>query len=801
MNASRSQSMLLILVALSGLCGLSWEVLWQHHASLAIGVSARGTAITLAATLGGMALGAWLVGRSLDTREIRRPLLLYAALEIVVGLGGLALEPAFRRLAGLDARLYQAAPWLADLGQVVGVGAVLLPQALAMGATLPVFRLLTSRTGPSLTRRGGWGPPASLPDLPRWDPPGEARQVPTRLSSLYGINIAGAVLGVVTAAGILIPWLGMSITASLVAAVNVLVALGAAAMALRATRQAAPSEPAPAGTPLGTPLDVGAFEQAAAVMVTGFVTLLLEVAWFRSLRSAFHSSTEAFALMLVSVLIPLAAGAAMAKKMPPTRAALAAVLGAAGVLATLATPVIERLDFLLPVTMPWYSLQAMRVAVCLVLVGLPVLPLGTVLPFLLDRTRSPRPAGRLYGLNTLASVAGALCAGWLFLPGIGFARTAWAAGLLLVACGLWLLRLRGRRALTILSIWSLTLGAAVWAESEVGRVRTQGSYLAGKSHRVIFHREAPDATVSVVLRDNKYRDLVIDGFMASVDAEYAHYLDWMGHAPMALHPNPRRALVICFGTGRTAHAVAQERPQALDIIELSPAVLAAGRFFPESGSVLTDPRARVVVMDGRAWLRRTKEMYDVITLEPMPPYFAGTNALYSLEFYQLAVQRLQPGGVIAQWLPFHLVTPDDAASIVRTMQAVFADTYLWLDPVDRQGIVLGRRAGPSGGLPPLRVRDHQGLGRDLDAGAIMRNLLLDPQGSRRFGQFGGLITDDNQLLAYGKGRRLMQDVSYSDASHLTTLDIVFRIGRGERPQVRESDRQAPSSFAPRDDAQ
>ena len=41
-------------------------------------------------------------------------------------------------------------------------------------------------------------------------------------------------------------------------------------------------------------------------------------------------------------------------------------------------------------------------------------------------------------------------------------------------------------------------------------------------------------------------------------------------------------------------------------------------------------------MDGRTWMRRTDKEYDVITLEPMPPTFAGVNNLYSLEFYQAA---------------------------------------------------------------------------------------------------------------------------------------------------------------------
>ena len=68
-------------------------------------------------------------------------------------------------------------------------------------------------------------------------------------------------------------------------------------------------------------------------------------------------------------------------------------------------------------------------------------------------------------------------------------------------------------------------------------------------------------------------------------------------------------------------------------------------------------------MDGRAWLRRTEHRYDVVTLEPMSPEFAGSNALYSVEFYRLMAARLNPGAVVAQWVPFHIVPPSAAGSI------------------------------------------------------------------------------------------------------------------------------------------
>jgi hypothetical protein len=225
----------------------------------------------------------------------------------------------------------------------------------------------------------------------------------------------------------------------------------------------------------------------------------------------------------------------------------------------------------------------------------------------------------------------------------------------------------------------------------------------------------------------------------------------MGRLPILLHERPADALVICFGTGQTAHALREEGPERLDIVDLNQAVFGFAGRFPTNHGVLGDPRVRAIVMDGRAWLRRTERQYDVITLEPMPPTFAGVNALYSREFYLLAAERLRPGGIVAQWLPIHLVDAYQAASVAAAFQAVFPDSVLWLDPASLTGILLGRKGAastPLGSDWPGLARSRPG--RTLDADAIRAATVLDGQGLAQFAAPGKAITDDNQLLAYGR---------------------------------------------------
>ena len=84
------------LVAVGGFAALSWEVLWQLEAGLSLGVSAFGTALTLAATMSGMTARSLAMGRWLRRRNIAGPLRLYGRLELVIGAAGLASLPGFR---------------------------------------------------------------------------------------------------------------------------------------------------------------------------------------------------------------------------------------------------------------------------------------------------------------------------------------------------------------------------------------------------------------------------------------------------------------------------------------------------------------------------------------------------------------------------------------------------------------------------------------------------------------------------------------------------------------------------------
>nr|MCH9688252.1 fused MFS/spermidine synthase [Deltaproteobacteria bacterium] len=423
---------------------------------------------------------------------------------------------------------------------------------------------------------------------------------------------------------------------------------------------------------------------------------------------------------------------------------LGTVMALAGIVVLLTTPVVERFDLLttsLGDTSAYEYAVARRLGLGLLVLGPTMLLVGIGLPWVLEATRDLRGAGLVYALNTAGASLGSLLAAWLLLPSIGFSRTAWIAAAVL-GIGAWVADSR-RRRLHVVAMVVAAIVAMVGA-SDVGEVRVQSNI--EHEHRVVASREGPDATVSVIEYPDQSRHLVIDGFYASATQAGAHYMVWMGHLPMIMHPDPRQALVICFGTGQTSNAVRREGPEHLDIVDINGTVLAMADLFPENEGVLEDPRVDHHVMDGRAWMRRTSRRYDVVTLEPMPPTFAGSNALYSAEFYALVDDKLTADGVVAQWLPFHLVSPEESASITATFIAQFPDAYLWIDTFGT-GILVGRKSG--GPLLPGLSRPVE---RDMAPHEVVAAMKYDRTILEQYAQLGQSVTDDNQHLSYGWGR-------------------------------------------------
>lgn len=743
------------LVFLSGMAALSWEALWQIKSSLALGVSAWGTALTLAVTMGGMSIGAIITGLFFKKKEPQHPIKVYAVLEWIVGLSGLCLTPAFNFVETLDTSVYSTTPDMASAVHVTGIAMALGLPTFCMGATLPVLGLM-------------------------------ARRAKTSIAIFYGLNTLGAATGVLLIAFLLVPLFGLSASIWLVSLVNLSVGLIAWTATIEPNTKTdlatLPDQETAISGSQNTPFSVALILS----FVTGFSTFVLEVSWFRSLTAAFMSTSEAFAIMLSCVLLALGSGAYFVPVFKRKKISLGLLLSSGGLLILCATPVIERFDLFIFIraSMP-LTVFIQWILATLIVIGPPVFLLGLALPWILDEQNNTRKWGILYGFNAFAAILGSVIAAWYLLPAIGFARTAWFTGALVATTGIFLLP--QKQKLLIAGLGVIVLIGAVTLESGVGRKRVQGTYYVkdyagGLPSKILEVYEGPQSTVSAVEYENGSKFLFIDGFIATQQTAKedshlpvhgrSHYMPWMGHLPMLLHPDPKNALVICFGTGQTANAVRKEKPASLDLVDINKNIFKLAHNFDSNEKVLEDPVTHPIVMDGRAYIRRTDKNYDVITLEPMPPAFAGVNALYSKEFYELAKAKMGDDGIIAQWLPFHLLTPYFRASISRTFQDVFPNSILWMDPPSQTGILIGSVNNdiPVGSVFPGYQRDS--IKRDMSEEDVKNAIILHANKLREYGSFGDLITDNNQLLAYGEAPRLLRETSNISRGRIDLLERI-----------------------------
>jgi len=266
------------------------------------------------------------------------------------------------------------------------------------------------------------------------------------------------------------------------------------------------------------------------------------------------------------------------------------------------------------------------------------------------------------------------------------------------------------------------------------------------------------------------------------------YMQAMGLIPMILHPNPKKVMVICFGTGNTTGTVSLFPEVQIDGIEIDKNVLSlAHHFLKWNHNAQKKKNIHMNIQDGRTFTRWTQNKYDVITLEPMSPIQAGTVNLYSREFYQLAAARLNKDGLMMQWLPLHLVGPDDAKSILKTFQEVYPHTSIWNSFLTRIVLLVGSKEEIA--LDKIRfeelmrVPEIQNSAQQIGINTFLDFtdfFLTDANKVNSFMQNADLITDDRPLLEFSPATLLPPLKLEVDETFLNYLK--YRIGN--YPQVR-----------------
>jgi spermidine synthase len=762
----------------SGCAALIYEVVWLQLLQLLVGSDAIAIGVLLATYMGGLCLGSLILPRLVSTR--RHPLRVYAVLELLVGIFGLAIVfglPSADRLAAT-----QFAGRLSGISfRAMLAAVVLLPPTFLMGATLPA--------------------------LSRW-----VRATPSGVAWMgyfYGGNIVGAVAGSLLAGFYLLPRWNMVAATVVAAIINIAVFTGAMLLA-----SSSPFTPLP---PIKRDRSSSLFHNRGSILVmfaialSGMTALGGEAVWTRILALSLGGTVYTFSIILAVFLLGLGIGTSAASSMTERgrhpRAALAICQGGlilAIFWAAWATcssmpdwPIDLSLNSQLSVVFP---LDVMR---CLWAILPAAILWGASFPFALAAVASPgqdtgRSVGAVYAANTLGAIAGAVFFSIWVVPHFGnheplgtqmahrlmMCLATAAAVLSLIAAflassgdsddGLYLTMNFPRVAALVGIVFVAALlpllarNTPAIPQNLIAFGRQIHSSIHG-GENVVYAAEGINSSVAVSSSGSNRYFHVSGKTEASTDAADMRLQRMLGHIPSLLHKgDPHSVLIVGCGAGVTAGTFTiYPTINQIDLCELEPLIppLADKYFHTENYGVVqmdaggkpVNPRVNPINFDdARHYMLTTSRTYDIITSDPIHPWVKGSAILYTREYFQLCKDHLNPGGIVTQWVPLYESNIDAVRCELRTFFDVFPDGIVWGNDNGGTGydmVVMGRAA-------PDDTIDPDAISARLDTPEYLR--VKASMAETGFGAGAGDPAFDLMLTYAGRGRDLRSWLTTGD---------------------------------------
>ena len=664
---------------ISGACGLIYEVVWSRMMMLIFGRSVLAVGTVLAAFMWGIALGSFMLRKYSD--RSRNPLRLYALYEIGVALTAFIASFLLIRITPVDVwmhRTFSDFPLVFDVVRFFIAFSLLIIPTVLMGATLPIL----SRVAVKRLSKAG-----------------------QELGSLYAINTLGAVAGSLAAGFYLIGNLGLHGAVYVAVLGNLAVGLLAWIASTRSSPMNVPAQSSSSPIPLNELKSTDARGRMAyrlalwAFGLSGLASFAYEIFWTRSLVFLLGNTTYAFTLMLTAYLLGIALGGYGIRFLAdiirnPLRL-FAAIELLIGVFSAIALPLLFVIvksetvhSFILRYSGQLELLALSNFVIALSVMLLPATLIGATLPlmgqiFLSDLQSTGSTIGKLYAVNTVGNVLGALLPGLLIMPLMGIQK-----GILLMAA-----LNAGLGIVLFLSRWKFAMAAAsatvaAFLVFAVALVRMPISFQFPSEYQkpqdeVLYYREGGLVTTKVWnSADSGYKVISVDGINigGTSDSDYKQQI--LAHLPKLLLKSYSSELSIGLGSGiligeSGRHAALKK----IVSVEISQGVAAGARYFSEENfNILNDPRTVIIINDVVDFLQTATEQYDIISADEKTAGKYATNSLsYSKEYYALLRQRLAPGGLVIQWMPSDL-PPSQYALAIRTFLDEFPHAQLWYFP-------------------------------------------------------------------------------------------------------------------------
>jgi spermidine synthase len=720
---------------ISGFCSLIYEVVWLRLSMANFGVTTPMVSIVLSVFMTGLGLGSWLGGiliKRFERSSPAIPLRLYATLELVIGCSGFIAPMLIIFGYHLLRDAGKSLAWGSSVYYLVSgawILVALLPWTTCMGATFPFAMAAIRKLQPEASEHS--------------------------FSYLYLANVLGAILGTLIPAFVLIELFGFRGTLYIASSLNALLALGVFALS---------SSSAVKSKEIDSPANVSqrpeqpARESGALLLLftTGLCSMAMEVVWVREYTVYLGNVVYAFATILALYLAATFFGSYLyrcrIRSRPISSFGLAWLpLGLVALLPLLFAdprlPIPEVVDSIA---------ESLAFGAIRAVLGIAAFSgmVGFLTPMLVDRWSGGNPelAGKAYGVNVVGSVLGPLVAGFWILP---LAGERW--GLVLMALPLFTIGFISATRASTSNVRMFNLRPIGLFASTVGASLLLALVTRDYSTKYPQRIELRDHTATVIASgQGMHKRLLVNGTGMT---KLTPITKLMAHMPLAFLGRPaKNGLVICFGMGTTFRSMLSWGID-VTVVELVPSVPKLfGYFHPDGPALLNSPRAHVVIDDGRRYLERSNEQFDVIAADPPPPIGApASSLLYSQEFYSILKPHLRTGGIVQVWCP----GGDNAtmASIAKSLKNAFPYVrgFMGIEGwgvhflASMQPIALPSPQELAGRMPPEARKDLLEWNPNATATDVFDNMLSDQE---TLGEFITLkpsvppIADDRPINEY-----------------------------------------------------
>lgn len=683
---------------------------------LVFGNTTHSVVAVVSAFLAGLAIGNYLAGKRTDGIPSDKLLWLYSRLEFGIGLTAITTLPLLNGLISLY-------PLFSDgtttniillLSKFVLTAIILIVPTALMGATLPTIVSFVET---------------------------QYKNTGANVSLLYGINTFGAIIGVLMTGFVLIELTGLTATLFVAAGINI--SIGLVAYFLKGNEEplaVSSKEPASRVTPPSKKITI-----LILYAVSGLTAIAYQVLWTRILTPRMGTFIYAFTGILALYLLGIAVGSWIfnlffARTQKQTAVFAFCQVGIA--LAAFGSVYLPTIPLAFPSQL--VALGVILPATVCMGISFPAVVL------LIDAEKKPgNSIGLVYFWNTLGSILGGFVTSFLLIPALGSSQSVLFLSIinLLLAMVLFHMEQKSTASLfqrtiswSFVPFLSLLLLYFLVAGGENFLERKTRSQLSWVQENGITYKFQEDEVASVFGYNDKTRNnqnLLIDGVATTSKVAETKL---MAHLPLALHPNPRFVLIVAFGMGATFRS-ALLHDVNVDAIELVPSVPQMFTLFhTDAEDVLKKPNGKIIINDGRNYIVVTKERYDVVTIDPPPPFnAAGTTVLYAKEFYEHIREKLTPNGLVSQWVWFGS-REDDVAMVMKSFAEVFPSVLAFRSMGTTGGVFM------IGSAAPIELNDQR-LIEVFGSSAVQQdlaetNISLTPHDIRR-----AVIANREKLLA------------------------------------------------------